>query len=310
MFEFIIKRILWLFPVLFIITLLTFTLTNLSAGEPAAIAVRQESGGKVTEEAVVAMRAKMGLDESLPRQYLRWINGVLRLDLGTSYKTKNPVIQEIASKFPATMMLTFCSMFVMLSVSLVIGIASARYPNSLIDRFGKLLSFATVSVPPFLLGLGLLYFFGVYLKWIPIIGDGSSKYVWLPAITTGVSHCGAFIVLVRTNMTEVLGRGYMKAARARGLSEGTVMTRHALRNAILPVLTKSGVVFASMLGGSSIIEAIFSWPGIGQLALESIYNKDIPVLQGFMLMSATLIIVINLIVDIAYKMIDRKIKIA
>jgi peptide/nickel transport system permease protein len=309
MLRFVLKRLLWLIPVLLAITILTFTLTNLSVGSPAANLLRDQ-GVAVTKEAVQAKEAELGLDQPPAVQYIQWVKGVCRLDLGVSFKTKKPVTYELARKFPATLRLTLCSLLILTVVSLILGALAALYPHSLIDRFSRGLAFATVSIPPFLLGLGLLYLFGVHLKWIKIIGDGSLKYVWLPAITQGVSHTGPFIILLRNSMLEVLGKGYVKAARAKGLSEAVVISRHVLRNAILPMLTKLGVTFASMLGGSSVMEALFSWPGIGRLAMDSIYGKDIPVIQGFILLSAACIVVINLLVDIAYQMIDAKLKVS
>lgn len=305
---FIIKRIIMLFPILGIITVATFGLSTISAGDPASIVARSETG-VVSKETLDIVKNELNLDRSYPRQYADWVGRVVRLDLGTSYTTKKPVSYEIMQKFPATLSLTVCASVILFGVSLFFGVFAALYPNSLIDKAARLLSFMTVSIPPFLFGLLLLYVFGVYLKMVNVVGGIGTQNLWLPAITLGVSHCGPFIVLIKNNMLDVLGKGYIKAARARGISEPVVVIKHALRNAILPALTKLGVTFGSMIGGSAVIESIFSWPGLGQLALNSIYNKDIPVLQGFILVAASLIILVNLIVDIAYKAIDTRINI-
>ncbi|WP_347490637.1 ABC transporter permease [Desulfoscipio sp. XC116] len=306
--KFVIKRIILLFPILFVVTVVTFALSTLSAGDPAAIVARSEAG-VISQKAVDIVKSELGLDKSYPMQYREWLKGVVRFDLGNSYKTKAPVSSELMARLPATLMLTAYAATIMFIVSLIVGVLGALYPNSLIDKAAKLLSFATVSIPPFVLGLLLLFVFGVKLKLVDIVGGVGTKSVWLPAITLGISHCGPFIMLIRNNMLDVMGKGYIKAARARGVSETVIVARHALRNSILPALTKLGVTVGSMIGGSAVIEALFSWPGLGQLALNSIYNKDIPVLQGFMLFAAALIIIVNLIVDVIYKAVDTRIKI-
>lgn len=308
MIRFIIKRIILLFPILFIITVVTFALSTLSGGDSASIIARTEAG-VVSQEALDIVKADLGLNKSYPVQYLEWLKGVVHFDMGTSYQTKAPVSAALMNRLPATLMLTAYAASIMFIVSLILGILASLYPNSFIDKAAKLLSFATVSIPPFLFGLLLLFIFGVKLALVDIVGGTGIKTVWLPAITLGISHCGPFIMLIRNNMLDVMGKGYIKAARARGVSEATVVIRHALRNAILPALTKLGVTIGSMIGGSAVIEALFSWPGLGQLALDSIYNKDIPVLQGFMLLAATLIIIVNLLVDITYKAVDSRLKI-
>ncbi|WP_312095018.1 ABC transporter permease [Aminipila sp.] len=308
MLRFIIKRILLLFPILLIVTIATFALSTISAGDSASIVARAEAG-VASKQAVDIVKEELGLDRSYSQQYVHWLEKVIQFDLGTSYKTKRPVSDELMERFTATLMLTVCAAGIMFAVSLILGVLAALRPNSIIDGAAKILSFATVSVPPFLFGLLLLYLFGVHLKIVAVVGSPETKNVWLPAITLGISHCGPFIMLIKSNMLDVMGKGYIKAARARGVSESMVVINHALRNAILPALTKLGVTFGSMIGGSAVIESIFSWPGLGQLALNAIYNKDIPVLQGFMLLAATLIILINLLVDIIYKAVDTRIKI-
>ncbi len=296
-------------PMLLVVTIATFTLSTMSAGDPASIIARAETGTN-SKKAVELVRQELNLNHSYPQQYMHWLEKVVQLDLGTSYQTKNPVSEELMRRVPATLQLTVCAAGIMFTLSLILGVLSALHPNSLVDQLAKVLSFMTVSIPPFLLGLLLLYLFGVHWKLISVVGSAGMGEVWLPAITLGVSHCGPFIVLIKNNMLRVLGKGYIKAARARGIKESTVVVRHALRNAILPALTKLGVTFGSMLGGSAVIESIFSWPGLGQMALSAIYNKDIPVLQGFMLVVASMIILVNLLVDIIYKSIDTKINIA
>ncbi|QIB68072.1 ABC transporter permease [Aminipila butyrica] len=307
--RFIIKRLILLVPMLLVVTMATFALSTMSAGDPAAIIARAETGTN-SQKAVELVREELNLNRSYPQQYVHWLEKVVRLDMGTSYQTKKPVSEELMQRFPATLLLTVCATGIMFTLSLILGILSALHPNSLVDRIAKILSFITVSVPPFLFGLLLLYLFGVQWKLVSVVGSAGAGAVWLPAITLGVSHCGPFIMLIKSNMLRVLGMGYIKAARARGIKERSVVLHHALRNAILPALTKLGVTFGSMLGGSAVVESIFSWPGLGQMALDAIYNKDIPVLQGFMLVVATMIVLINLLVDIVYKSLDTKISIA
>ncbi|HBW35208.1 nickel ABC transporter permease [Desulfosporosinus sp. BICA1-9] len=307
MLRFIIKRAFSLILILLAISIITFTLTHLSAGDAASIIAR-DNGGQQTEEAVKIIRTELGLDQPLTVQYGNWLKSVLKGDLGTSYKSKRPILDELIVRFPATLKLALCAMALLLLIALPLGILSAMYPESWLDRLGRNFSFLSVSMPSFWLGLLLLYIFGARLKWIPVVGNSSSNTIILPAVTLALGHVGPYIRLLRTSMLDVLGKEYIKALRAKGLLERYVIGKHALKNAILPIITQMGMAFGGLLGGSFIVESIFSWQGLGKYALDSIGYKDLPAIQGYVLMMAVVIVGINLLVDILYVYIDPRIK--
>lgn len=307
MLRFIIKRTFSLILILLAVSVITFTLTHLSAGDAASIIARA-NGGQQTEEAVKIIRAELGLDQPLTVQYGNWLKKVLKGDLGTSYKSKRPILDELLMRFPATLKLALCAMALLLLIALPLGILSAMSPESWVDRLGRSFSFLTVSMPSFWLGLLLLYLFGARLKWIPVVGSSSSDTIILPAATLALGYVGPYIRLLRTSMLNVLGKEYIKALRAKGLLERFVICKHALKNALLPIITQLGMAFGGLLGGSSIVESIFSWQGLGKYALDSIGYKDLPAIQGYVLMMAAVIVGINLLVDILYVYIDPHIK--
>jgi peptide/nickel transport system permease protein len=205
-----------------------------------------------------------------------------------------------------TLRLGLCAMIFLLAIALPWGILSAIYPDSWLDDVGRAFSFVSVSTPAFWMGLVFLYFFGVKLSWVPVVGNGQGLQIILPALTMALGRSGTCIRLLRTTMLDVLNSGYIRAARAKGLRERLVISRHALKNAILPVVTRLGGILGAFLGGSAIMETVFSWPGVGKYALESILYKDIPVIQGYVLFMAAMVVVINLFVDIIYILNSRR----
>ncbi len=307
MIPFIVKRVISLILLLLAVSVITFILTQLAAGDTATVLLR--SGGITpSAEAAALLRMELGLDKPLVLQYADWLGKVIQGDLGQSFRSKQPVLTELMQRFPATLQLSLGAMAILLAITLPVGIFSAMHPHSRMNRVGKLISFTSVSIPSFWLGLVLLYLFGVKLKWIPVIGNGAGKQVFLPALTLALSYIGPHIRLLSMSMAEVLGKPYIKAARARGLSEYLVIGKHALNNAILPLITRLGMTLGSLLAGSFIVEAIFSWPGIGKYALDAIAVKDFPVIQGYVLLMAVVIVSINLLVDLLYFYIDPRIK--
>ncbi len=307
LFRYIIKRVFCLIPVLLVISIITFLLTHLSAGDAASIIVRGTSGQQ-TQEAINIVKEELGLDQPLAVQYGRWLGNVLRGDFGVSYMTKKPVRDELKARFPATFQLAVCSFGLLLLISLPLGLLSSVYPDSYLDKISRFFSFLTVSIPSFWLGLALLYVFGVYLKWIPVVGTHETRNVWVPALTLSLGFAGSYIRLIRTSMLEVLGKQYIQALRAKGLRERLVICRHALKNAIVPTITRLGATFGGLLGGSAIVESIFSWQGLGKYALDAIGNKDLPSVQGYVLLMAAVVVGINLFVDILYVCIDPQIQ--
>lgn len=302
-----ITRLTNLLFVLLGVSLITFGLMHLAPGDPAEIMLRAD-GVQPTREAVEALRHSLGLDAPLHIQYIEWLGRVLRLDLGISLTTGKPVVQELLSRLPATAWLTFCAVLVAAMLSLPLGTAAGLFPGSLPDRISRLISLASVSMPAYWLGLLLLFYGSVRLKMFPVSGMDGLGSVVLPALTLGFGIAGVYIRLIRTGMSEVLERPYIRAARARGLRERKVVAGHALRNALLPSITLLGMQIGALLGGSVIVETLFAWPGIGKFAVEAIYAKDYVVIQGYVLLTALIVVLTNRIVDGFYRLLDPRIK--
>lgn len=303
----VIKRLIHLLFVLLGVSLITFSLMHLAPGDPAEIMLRAD-GVQPTREAVEALRQSLGLDAPLPVQYIEWLGRVLRLDLGLSLTTGNPVAQELLSRLPATAWLTLCAVLIAALLSLPLGMAAGLFPGSWLDRISRLISLASVSMPAYWLGLLLLFYGAVRLKMFPVAGMNSLGSVVLPALTLGFGIAGVYIRLIRTGMLEVLERLYIRAARARGLREAAVIAGHALRNALLPSVTMLGMQIGALLGGSVIVETMFAWPGIGKFAVEAIYAKDYVVIQGYVLLTALIVVIANRVVDGFYKRLDPRMK--
>lgn len=303
----VIKRLIHLSVVLLGVSLITFSLMHLAPGDPAEIMLRAD-GVQPTREAVEALRQSLGLDAPLPVQYVEWLGRVLRLDLGLSLTTGNPVAQELLSRLPATAWLTLCAVLIAALLSLPLGMAAGLFPGSWLDRISRLISLASVSMPAYWLGLLLLFYGAVRLKMFPVAGMNSLGSVVLPALTLGFGIAGVYIRLIRTGMLEVLERPYIRAARARGLREAAIIVGHALRNALLPSVTMLGMQIGVLLGGSVIVETMFAWPGIGKFAVEAIYAKDYVVIQGYVLLTALIVVIANRIVDGFYTRLDPRMK--
>lgn len=301
------KRLITLIPVLLVVSLITFILGSLSSGDVARILAEKEFD-RPTFLQIEAMRAKMGLDRPMIVQYFDWLGKVLQGDLGYSYVSDKPVLSEIARYFPKTLELALLAILLLMVIAFTLGILSAVYSGSWIDKLSSGYCFFCVSMPEFWIGLLLLYFFGARLGLISVIGSSKGSVPTLPAITMAVCGAGIYVRLVRTSMEEALSRGYIRAVRAKGVGEFWVVMRHALKNALLPVVNKLGMGFGHFMAGSAIIESIFSWNGLGKFALESIKVKDYPVVQGYVLFMALLMVCINLAVDIICSMIDPRIK--
>lgn len=305
--RFIINRLLMLIPVLLGMSLITFILLHLVPCDPAEVYLRL-SQVPPTEEAVALVRAELGLDKPLPRQYIDWFGNVLQLDFGKSYVTRGPVWDEITRCFPATIQLTITSLLLVVLISLPTGILAALYKDSIFDQFSRVLAFTGASVPSFWLGFMLMYFFALKLDLLPALGRGGISNLVLPSITLALGHAATYTRLLRTSMLENFGRQHVLYARARGLGERLVVTRHVLKNAMLPVVTAFGMSLGHMLAGAVIVENVFAWPGLGRLCVSSIFNRDYPVIQCYVLIMAVIFVVCNLLVDIAISMLDPRIR--
>ncbi len=280
---------------------------HLTPGDPAEIMLRAD-GIKPTYEAIEATRQALGLEGPVYMQYVNWLLRVLQLDLGVSYSSGRPVFMELMSRFPATAALTAGALLVALLVALPLGIGSALYPGSLLDRLGRVCTLLSVSMPGYWLSLLLIYYGGVKLKLLPVTGMGEPSSLVLPSIALGFGLSGIYIRLIRTSLLDILGKLYIKAARAKGLAGWAILAKHAFRNAWLPSMTLLGIHVSALLGGSVVVETIFSWPGIGKYAVDAIFAKDYLVIQGYVLLMALVVVLVNLAVDLLHMLLDPRIR--
>jgi peptide/nickel transport system permease protein len=301
------KRLIALVPVLLVVSFITFILGSMSSGDTARM-LAEKKYDKPTYEQVEQIRIEMGFDRPVLVQYADWLKNALHGDFGDSFASGNPVLEDILALFPKTLFLASLALVLLVTISFSLGILAAVFPNTWVDRLSRIYSFFSVSMPEFWLGLILLYIFGARLGLISVLGGSSMKIPFIPAITMAICGGGIYVRLVRTNMEEVLNKDYIRTARSKGLSEYTIITKHALKNALLPAVNKLGIGFGALLSGSAIIESIFSWNGLGKFALESVGLKDYPVVQGYVLFMAVLVVLINLSVDVICALIDPRLK--
>lgn len=301
------KRLFHLIPVLLGVSVVTFTLIHLAPGDPAHFML-QKTGAEPTKEALQALRHDMGLDLPIWQQYLRWCEQILQLNLGISIKTGDTVVKELLDRLPATLELAAASLIFIVLVAFPLGIFSAMYKGRWIDQFSRGLTIVSLAMPRFWLGLLLIYFFAVRIHIFPTSGRGDAAHLILPAFTLGLGMSANYARLLRTSLLEVLSQEYVRAARARGVKPLQLVTNYGLKNALVPILTAFGMSFGQLLGGSVIIETVFSWPGIGKFAMESIMNRDYMVVQGYALLMALIFVVVNLCIDIGCMLLDPKTK--
>ena len=293
---------------LFFITVLVFLLAR-SIGDPADVFIPDE----LPIEAVIAFREKLGLDRPLYQQYWLFMKDLARGDLGTSVRGHRPVREMLVERLPATFSLAGVAMLIAMTMGIPLGVLSAVYRDTPIDRVAKVVAFLGQSTPAFWLGIMLMLFFGVFffqqgLPSLPISGRGGPATYILPAFTMGWFVVAGLVRLTRSSMLDVLDSDYVTMARAKGLNERVVIWKHALRNAMIPVLTYSGLILGGFMNGSVVVEQVFAWPGIGRMALSSVSGRDFPVIQGVVLMIGFFYIVVNLLVDILYVFVDPRIK--
>jgi peptide/nickel transport system permease protein len=305
MISFIIRRLLALIVVALGIITLVFMMRVIIPGDPIDTLL---FGQPKTEEVVKNMRAELGLDKPLPVQYLNYIIGAAQGDLGKSLTTRRYVIDELGDRYVKTVGLAITSLLVGLVLGLIFGTMAARYKNTAIDTGITALSLIGLSLSPIWLGLVLINLLGVQLRILPVVGNGDLVQLIMPAMTLGIIQAAVISRFVRSSLLEVLGQDYIRTATAKGLQLNKVMTRHAYRNAMIPVVTILGLQFGGLLGGAVIVENIFAWPGLGQLAVKAISARDYPVIQGIVLLAAITYVLVNLIVDLLYFWIDPRLK--
>ena len=308
---FITRRLLMAIPVLLLVTIIVFSLLHLLPGDPATVILGQEA----TQEAIDAMRLELGLNKPLIVQYFDWLSKIVQGDFGRSLIDRTPVSKLILQRLPATMELTLGAFLVAIFIAFPAGILSAIRPGKWIDHFCTALALGGLSIPHFWLGMMFIIVFAVKLGWLPASGyvpfsqdpAGNLAAMIMPMVATGLRESAVLMRMLRSSLLEVVEADYIRTAYSKGLSERTVIVGHALRNAMVPVLTTSGLVIASLLGGLVITETIFSIPGYGKLIVESIFNRDFVTVQGAILVSAVFVVFINLLVDILYTFIDPRI---
>ena len=304
MIVYIARRLLLLVPVLLGVSLTSFGLLQLVPGDPAIILGGQEA----TEEVLAQIRHEYGLDQPRAVQYLVYLRNALRGNLGVSIQSRQPVATLIAERFPFTLRLAVLAILVSAVIGVVAGVVAATHRNSILDLTALVGSLAGISMPIFWLGLLAMLLFAVKLQWLPAGGSGTLAHLVLPAVVLGASSSAVIARMTRASMLEVLQQDYTRTARAKGVSEATVVYRHALKNAMIPILTVFGLEFGYNLGGAVLTETVFSLPGIGRLVVEGIFARDYPVVQGAMLVVATTFVLVNLLTDIAYAVIDPRIR--
>lgn len=302
--RYILKRLLLMIPVILGISLLVFAMLELSPGDPAQIIL----GMKATPEALADLRKQMGLDQPFWTRYFNYVLNALHGDFGTSWRTNIPVFQEIVARMPTTIRLALGSMFLVVLIGIPVGIISAVKQYSVLDNLTLTGALILSSMPAFWLGTLLILLFALKLSWLPAMGNDSISGYILPWITLAASYLVTLVRMTRSSMLEVIRADYIKMARAKGASEKQVILSHALRNALLPIVTIVGMNFAGLLGGTVIIEQVFTLNGLGSLAITSVRQLDVPMVMAEVLFIALITSVVNLIVDVLYVYIDPRLK--
>jgi peptide/nickel transport system permease protein len=303
MVRYIARRLLALIPILVGVSIIIFVVMRMVPGDPA----RQALGPEATGDQVALLHKEWGLDRPLPIQYERWVVRVAHGDFGRSTVSRVPVTTEIRARFPNTLWLTLASLIVSIVLGLATGIISAVRHNTLFDRGSMVVALLGICTPSFWLGLMLMLFFSVKLGWLPSFGKGGLRHLVLPAMTLGVGSAAIIARVTRSSMLEVFSEDFIRTARSKGITERAVIVRHALKNALIPIITILGLEFGGLLAGAVVTETVFSYPGIGLLLINSINNRDFPIVQAALLLFALQFVLVNLIVDVIYARVDPRI---
>ena len=300
------RRILAVVPVLFGVTLAVFSMLFLVPGDPVKIMLAEFV---TTPEQIARMRAQLHLDEPVLVQYGRFVGNALRGDLGVSIRSRRPVAAEIGENIGSTGQLALASMVVAIGLGVPLGLLAALGRNSWLDVAAMVVALLGVAMPSFWLGFLLIFVFSLHLGWLPATGGGDLLHLVMPAVALGMIAAAIIARLTRSSMLEVLGQDFVRTARAKGLGGWSVIVRHALRNALIPVVTVFGLQFGNLLAGAVIVETVFSRPGLGRLIVGGILAKDFPLVQGTVLFVAAAYVLINVMVDVAYAYVDPRIRV-
>jgi peptide/nickel transport system permease protein/oligopeptide transport system permease protein len=301
--RFIIRRLLLSVPTLFGVLVVAFLLLYVAPGDP----VESMVGERADSATIVRLRAQLHLDDPLPKRFALYVKGAVTGNLGNSYITNRPISQDIRERFPKTMQLAGAAMLLATLVGVSLGVLSARRPGGLADRFALGIAYLGISFPVYWVGLLLILFFAVTLHWLPPSGYGGLRFLVLPALTLGMRSIAFLARMTRSAMMDALGADFIRTARAKGLGEWAVTAKHALRNALIPVITVLGLDFGSYLTGSILTETIFSWPGIGRYVVNAISRRDLPAIQGTVLFLSVVFVLVNLLTDLAYAKADPRV---
>lgn len=314
MLRYILKRAAAAVAVLLGISVVVFLLLRLIPGDPAtAVLLTMSNPGvgsaELTMADIDALREELGLNDPIPVQYLTWLGEILQGNLGTSLRSRQPILGELAVRIPGTLILASAALLVMLAIALPSGIIGALYAGRPADHITRILSLIGESLPNFFLGVLLIYLFAIHLDWLPAIGNQGPESIILPALTLGTGIAATTARLLRASLLDTLSQPYILMAEAKGLPRGRLLFRHALRPAMIPVLTSSSLVAGGLLGGAVVIETVFAWPGVGRYMIEAIGGRDYPVIQGFTLFMAALFVTLNFAVDILYRILDPRVRV-
>jgi ABC-type dipeptide/oligopeptide/nickel transport systems, permease components len=304
MLNYFLKRVLGVIPTLLIVAVLVFLFVHLLPGDPARLAAGPEADSATVE----LVRKDLGLNRPMHEQFVNFFSNAVRGEFGHSLRTKRPVSEEIGDRFMPTLLLTVASMAWAVVFGMAIGIGSAVWRNRWPDRFGMTLAVSGISFPAFALGMLLMEVFSVQLGWLPSIGADTWKHYVLPSITLGAAVAAVMARFTRASFVEVLQEDFIRTARAKGVRETLVVTKHGLRNAMIPVVTMMGLQFGFLLGGSIVVEKVFNWPGLGRLLVDAVEMRDYPVIQAEVLLFSLEFILINLVVDMLYTVINPTIR--
>ena len=302
--RYLVGRLVWALVILFGTTWITFAIVFLVPGDPARVV----AGPRADAATLATIRHELGLDRSLPVQYGQYVWRLVHGDLGRSYATREPVTTTLARRLPATATLATTGLVIAIVIGLAGGLATAPLAGTWIDRAVLVGSLALLSAPVFWLGMLGLYYLGYRWRLVPLGGAGDLRHLLLPALVLGVGSGAYYARLLHTNLQDVLALEYIRAARARGVSGGRLLAVHALRNAALPLVTVIGLDFASLMNGVVLTETVFHWPGLGRLAFDAVLALDVPIIMGTVLLSAALVVLTNLAVDLVYRLVDPRIR--
>lgn len=305
--KYIIKRLIYIIPVLLGITFLTFSLTYLSPGDPAELML-SATGITPSQQLIQQVREELGLNKPFLIQYMDWLIKIVKGDFGISYKYNMPVLDLMLRALPATFKLAGMTMLMTMIIALPLGVISALHKNKLVDNIIRMVSFLGISLPAPWIAIILMYIFALKLKLLPVIGNSNWTSIILPSASMTILLSSRYIRLVRAYVLEEVSQDYVIGAKARGVTDGTVLLRHVLRSTLVPIITQMGLSFGVLLGGAVIIETIFSWPGVGKLAIEAIFTRDYPLIQGYVVWMTIIYMLINVVVDISYYILDPRMR--